>query len=273
MKKLNQQEKRAVEELKDYLSASKCQYFLAYETGSQLVGLANEHSDVDFYVFYVPTKLEILTQSMSREQFVQLDNCEVKLVAIPEMFHLVEQGDPNVIETFFQAPLLQSQHIDGHKIDNQLANLAEVFYQNRNLLPYLSNGLFIKSCLWMMRKNIRKLRPSKHYLGNGTFGKTLFEYLKEYKYASKFLHQSQKRQVAETEKIFFPNEKEIAQLKKYKNMHNFDKHAKQQVLNKYDYKKLRQDYRIAKNRHVFSRNDKMMREVLQQLVAETPVYY
>lgn len=273
MKKLNNKEEIGLKCLKKYLNDENYKYFLVYETGSQLQSLATETSDVDFYVFYVPTKLELLTQNMEKGNFVKLENCEVKLIAIPELFHLIMKGDPNIIETFFQKPFMIGSYQDNKIMYDKLFKLSECLYENRNLLVYLSNGRFIRSCIWMMRSNTKKLRPSKRYIGNGTFGKTLFEYVKEYLYASKFLNQIEHKSHENLENIIFPNQKTLELLKNYKSIKKYNRKVRNDVFIKYNYKKLNQEYRFARNNHKFDSLSKKAKMLLDKLVEDTPVYY
>lgn len=273
MKKLNNKEAIGLKSLKQYLDNEGYKYFLIYETGSQLLSLANENSDVDFYVFYVPTKMELLTQNLEKEKFVKLNNCEVKLIAIPELFHLIMKGDPNIIETFFQKAFMIGSYQDNQTMYEQLSKLSESLYENRNLLVYLSSGRFIRSCVWMMRNNVKKLRPSKRYIGNGSFGKTLFEYVKEYLYASKFLQQIENHNNNDFEQIIFPNQKTLEQLKKFKAIKKYNRKIRNDVFVKYNYKKLNQQYRFARTNHKFDRFDKKAKILLDKLVRDTPVYY
>ncbi|WP_429971833.1 hypothetical protein ACQW5G_04290 [Fructilactobacillus sp. Tb1] len=269
MKQLNQAEQAAKQELQEYLKNQGYKNYIAYETGSQLVNLADSHSDVDFYVFYVPDKWQLLTQNTEREDFVQLDKCEVKFVVIPQMIKLLMMGDPNVVELFFQEPFLISN--GDNKIDQNLNQLAEILYEKRELLPSLSNGRYLKTCLYMMKKNVRKLRPNKKYYGNGSFGKTLFEYVKEYLYADAYLQIMSGKVHLTFEQVVFPNEKTLDNYRKYKKINRFNSKIRNDTFKQYDHHKLQHIYRSLKHQHKTSNHDS--KRLLHEIVNLAPVFY
>ena len=146
---------------------------LVYRTGSKLTGVSNANSDDDFYMFYVPTKFELLTKDTSRGKTLHGDGWEAKTFMVEHLFNLLRKTNPNVIEMFFAEPLYFS---------NDCKQLAELLYTNREKLVNLDRKHFVKSSYGMLKSNIKRMTPDKEFNGEGSFGKEFYNFNKAFRY-------------------------------------------------------------------------------------------
>ena len=159
-----------IEELKKMYGSES----VIYLTGSRLTGVANQHSDYDYYMFYLPTKTELLLKDNNRGTTYHGENFEAKVFMLPQFLKLVSHLNPNVAEFLYRKP---------EYVSPKLKDFTDDVFNNVENLVSEGRAEFVRSAVGMLKGSKATLRPDKVYTKSGTFGKTLYNFDKAYRYA------------------------------------------------------------------------------------------
>lgn len=152
---------------------------VVYLTGSTLLGLSNINSDRDYYIFKIAKKEDIFTKNLTQGKTVSGKNWEGKLFYSVQLYNLVKKVNPNVIEFFYKEPLYVAE---------SLKPLSQYLYTNRMKLIKVDANNYIKSSLGMMVQTAKSATPERKYLGNGSFGKDMYNFAKVESYLAEVLN-------------------------------------------------------------------------------------
>lgn len=145
---------------------------VVYRTGSKLTKVNFKDSDSDFYVFYLPSKYEFLSDRDQGKTY-HGETWEAKVFNTAHLFSLLKKTNPNLIEIFFAKPVFVSP---------ELKLFSDFVYLHREDLVNVDRKHFVKSAYGMIKSNVSRMSPDKKFLGTGTFGKESYNLLKAYDY-------------------------------------------------------------------------------------------
>lgn len=223
---------------------------LVYLTGSALTKVQNENSDRDYYAFYVPEKLDFVLKDNSKGAQYHNEAFEYKQFMIAHLVNLLLKSNPNVVEMFFEYPLFVSK---------EEKPMADLLFENREVLSQVDSKRFVKASLGMLTGNLKRMAPDKEYLGNGTFGKELYNYVKAFRYGMCVAAQNKL-----TEEVVFATGEELEFLKHVKSQTKYNQEFLDEVLEKYPLAKLEE---ASKNMKCEERFD-----LVEKLVKVTNLY-
>lgn len=147
---------------------------LIYQTGSRLTGTNNANSDIDLYIFYIPSKLGYLIKT-HQNRSLKGNGWEGKVFPISHLINLIIKSNPNVMEFLMARPVLIS-------LNHSLIDFALFLYHHRAELLSIDRRHFVEASIGMIKQHKSKLQPSTTFNGCSSFGKIAYNLDKAYRY-------------------------------------------------------------------------------------------